>query len=76
MGIEIDNSVPLPTSETRGRPAKYPIRDLEIGESFAVPEGKVQNVRSSAQQVQRRNPGRQYSVKPDGDGNYRCWRIA
>ena len=38
------NSLYFP--EPRGRPAKYPFRQLDVGDSFAVPEKTVKELRA------------------------------
>lgn len=69
--VEKGRPIPPPTK------SKYPFRDMEIGDSFWVPDGRnaeatKNNVRSAATCYSRRNGGR-FTVRRD-NGGYRVWR--
>lgn len=75
--IAIDNDVPVPDYAPRPTTRVYPWEDMEVGDSFAVPEGvKEQTLRSTAYAWAKRNaPGRKFRVRRDESGRYRCWRV-
>ncbi len=64
----IEKNVPLPTN-TRAL-----LRQMEIGDSFAIPLKSCGSVRAAASQVQQ-ILGRTYKVIKQGDGA-RVWRTA
>ena len=67
------NEAPEPLT-TRGRPAKYPFNELEVGDCFQVPPDKVQSVRQSASNRNKQADGRQFTVSKADDDNYYCYR--
>lgn len=69
--IPIDDGIPPP----RAYEVKeiYPIKDLKVGQSFLVPEGKAGSVRAMAHRIGKRM-GRVFAVRPI-NGQYRCWRL-
>lgn len=69
--IKVDKNVPPPRQ--RG---KYPWRQMEVGDSFLVPEGMENSVRYAASYFRKRNPDYKFMVRKQEDGTYRCWRIA
>ena len=83
MTIQIEKDVPLPP-EGMGRPAKYPFRDMEIGDSFSVPLTGVRQdgqdiaatrLRSRASSAAK-EIGRKFAVRTDNENNVvRCWRV-
>lgn len=71
--IKIEKGVPIPPKVERGgQPRKYPLRDMEVGDSFVTQwsPGRDNSVRSIATQV-----GIRITVRRDGD-TLRVWRIA
>ena len=70
--IEIRNDVPFPTRAVKAEP-KYPIAELEFGESFWVPITKA-SLYSHALRVAKAT-GRKFVVRKDGEGA-RIWRKA
>ena len=69
--FKIDKGVPMGPGKRRGRPRKYPFPDMEVGDSFFVPN--LKNPRplfaSCAKHV-----GMKAAVRAEGDG-YRVWRV-
>lgn len=58
-----------PTRPTRGRPAIYPWRDIEIGEEFTAPVPSaggptLNSLRNMACQVHRKHPTLRFRVNP------------
>lgn len=77
----IEKGIPIPpdyrATKGRGRPARYPLADLEVGESFMV-EGdsdERDRLKNAAAHAGRRQ-GKQFSVRTIEPGQYRCWRVA
>lgn len=67
------DKAPEPVTK-RGRPAKYPFNDLEVGDCFKVPSDKVQSVRQSASNRNMQADGKQFTVSKAADGEYYCYR--
>jgi hypothetical protein len=70
---EIERDKPIPDVK-RVASMKYPFRNMEIGDSFAI-ETAVEAARVAAAgwQCFRKNHLK-FTVRKDGD-SYRCWRI-
>ena len=81
--IKVDKGVPIPKYGTARRGSKYPIRDLLVGDSFAVPvpEGRtpsqVQTIVSVT--IKRINiDGAKFTTRSlieNGERVIRCWRV-
>lgn len=67
MTIEIDKHVPIPPS------GKYPFDELEIGDSFLVPNANSHNI-AAASYAGARRTGYKFRTKTV-DGGVRVWRI-
>lgn len=75
--MKIEKNIPLPTSRTRGRPAKYPFKDMVVGDSVFFPGESTtpgNNVYVAAQMHARMN-GKKFSGRTM-DGGLRIWRVA
>ena len=70
--IEIRNDVPFPTRAVKVEP-KYPIAELEVGESFWVPIAKA-SLYSHALRVSKATE-RKFVVRAEAEGS-RVWRKA
>lgn len=59
-----------------GPAPRFPLRDLEVGQSFSVQgaEEDAQRLRQAAQNARRRF-GMRFTVRKVGPGHWRCWRI-
>jgi hypothetical protein len=75
--IRIQKNVPLPSTKSRGRnggrPFKYPWSQMEVGDSFLVPDGvgrAAHTLVMSASSLARRFVARKT------DEGYRCWRVS
>lgn len=53
---------------------RYPFKDMNVGDSFQVPQHLLGSIRTSSWQYGR-NHNKRFSVRRSADG-YRCWRIA
>jgi len=71
--IKIEKNVALPSPADRSR--KYPFNKLEVGDSFAAPEGvNVETFRNAAWAFAKKR-GWTIAVRKT-DAGYRCWRTA
>lgn len=68
----IEDGVPLPLSGTRGRPRIYPWDELEIGQSFFVPNKTSSEFTTTGGQRRR---GWKFKIR-NVDGGLRVWRVA
>lgn len=72
-GIKIDTGVPM----NRGTNAKYPWKEMNVGDSFVFPETvKITSVYAFATQANKNHAPRKFATRKQADGTYRCWRIA
>ena len=72
--FEVESNVPTPpVNEGRPGHSKYPLRDMEIGDSFGFPYDDVKLVRSAIGTYNRRHEGKFIVRKVDGGA--RCWRV-
>ena len=76
--ISIDNDVPMPSGRTPkgGRPTKYPIGDLQIGQSFFVVANRndITSMYSTAARHKIKISMRK--VQEHGVNGLRIWRTA
>jgi hypothetical protein len=72
---KIESGVAMPAS--RGRYRKYPLAEMQVGDSFAVSRSEVDNIRNAVSFFGKRH-NRKYTVRcvDPVKGEYRCWRIA
>ena len=71
--IKIDKGIPLPPQGSNQRTAKYPWRDMRVGDSIRV-QGQGRAARSSAALFARKT-GLRFAVRSFAD-HTRIWRIA
>lgn len=65
----IDTGVPIPDSVVN-----YPLKDLDVGDSFVFPKEKRASVQSKASLV-KKETGREFTVSKIDDTNCRIWRV-
>lgn len=68
---KIEKNVPIPPKENL---RKYPVYEMEVGDSFFVPDTETQRVSRRIQKFQQRTKAR-FSVRKEGNGA-RVWRIS
>ena len=73
MTFVIEKNVPLPEKNIRW---KYPFDQMEVGDSFAVPEGINRTRVSVAAMRYGREHKMKFTVRQMPDRSLRCWRIA
>jgi hypothetical protein len=71
MDFKIETEIPMPSKRVRD---KYPLADMQVGQSFFVPAEKVQNLREAISQRKRRGGTDAFTVRKN-EGGHRCWRI-
>lgn len=75
--MKIETDIPMPGN--RRVRSSYPLRQLEVGNSFAVQELDGPRVRYAMCQFSVRNAGWKFTTRTlveDGETVVRCWRIA
>ena len=70
--FKIEKGVPKPA---RAGYSKYPLRKMEVGDSFFIETGDPSVIRSNVTIFSKRNPGYKFSTRKEGTG-IRIWRIA
>lgn len=67
--IKIEQGIPFP--------GKYPLSQLEVGDSFLVPaSSNVKTLRNIISNRHKRNPKVRFTVQKQKNGRYRVWRTA
>lgn len=83
MTFEIKKNVPIPAAHKSGRPIRFPLRDMEVGDCFDVPiiDGTGRGADLIGAGVGRtmvyfaKKSGRKFTRRKIGDV-HRVWRIA
>jgi hypothetical protein len=70
--FRIERGVPIP-ARRNPRGSMYPFAEMEIGDSFFVPDGTTKTI-SAAAQYFTKNLGRRFTVRTI-DSGVRVWRI-
>lgn len=77
MNITLEKNIPLPS--TMGRIAKYPLANMEVGDSFAV-TGVTERTRmavlASARAMQQRGVRTIKLASRKIENGFRFWRVA
>lgn len=75
MFWEITDSVPVPaTAGKRGRTAKYPFSEMEVGQSVFFEGARTGGKEYLAAQAAGRSKGWRFSGRAEGSG-LRIWRV-
>ena len=69
--VKIDKGVPIPDYKTK--PAKYPWKDMKVGDSFLSDKPTI-NITGAVQQAQRKWKMK-FTIRKEGKG-CRVWRVA
>jgi len=74
---EIERDVPIPKGRRPGPPKIYPIQEMEIGDSFLIPNEDVRGRKSVTQFVvpQAKRYGYRLTTRKLSDGGFRVWRV-
>jgi len=74
--MEISKNIPFPKRSTKGRPDKYPFKELEIGDSFTINKSEQMSVYSCVNYYNKINSTTiKVKTGKDDSGQLRCWRI-
>lgn len=68
----VERGIPLP-KRTGGRPQKYPWNEMQVGDSFFVPDGKIKML-SAATNFRTQISGHRYTLR-SVEGGVRVWRV-
>ena len=75
--IKIDKNIPIQhyTKQVKGYD-KYPFMEMEVGDSFAIPEGhNDRSIKTYASTIGKKM-GIKFKIYKTPDGTYRCWRVS
>jgi hypothetical protein len=65
----------IPTPERKAQQTRYPFPQMDVGDSFVVPQEVIENVRMAASQAARRK-GLKFATRRIDAAHYRVWRLA
>lgn len=74
---KVDKKVPMPLFRTIAKYSRYPYAEMEIGDSFYVPENDVaskNSLKTTSYAACKKNQGKLFRVADDKDG-YRVFRV-
>jgi hypothetical protein len=72
--IHVDQNIPLPEKTYCGHDAKYPFRQLKVGESFCLPDLSTERSIRACVAYYRQRYGLKFTVRRTADGGVRVWR--
>lgn len=72
--LPVEKGIPMPEMKSHSSRRKYPWYEMEVGDSFAFPEGTTMAKALTTASSQSKN-GREFKSRRV-DGGIRCWRIA
>ena len=71
MTLKIEKNIPFPT---RGK-SKYPIKELEVGDSFLVDASQRPSITAMLCRIYRNDPDKRYTTRTVSAGKIRVWRV-
>lgn len=71
--FKIEKNVPIP--ERPSPISKYPFADMNVGDSFFVPEAQARRLQSAIQIFRRRAGKDKKYIARNVEGGARCWRV-
>ena len=78
MTYKIEQTVPPPLTNEQGRPVKYPLREMKVGDSFRFPWDAALRSAIRSNAFQKFGKTRTYTTKmveEDGQRWFRIWRV-
>jgi len=69
---QIEKGIPLPSG---CKSCLYPLKDMEVGDSFLVEGGVDKNIRGSISNWKKKRPEMKFAVR-NVEGGVRVWRVA
>ena len=76
--FSVESGVVMPPPSKKGRPTKYPFRQMKVGDSFFVPDEngkKMRDVVGASTANWGKAHGAKFSCR-SVDGGTRVWRVA
>lgn len=73
MTYKIESGIPMPNLTRKGRNARYPMGDLNVGESFLVTDAPVKTVRGAVSARNKTKRGK-FTAR-EVEGGVRVWRV-
>lgn len=74
--IRVDKHIPLPNRiGGSGRPARYPWKNMNVGDSFVFPKEVKRSTAQSLTYKTGKTNGRRFAIRTVAEG-IRCWRLA
>ncbi|MBE2190552.1 MAG: hypothetical protein IAE63_00045 [Alphaproteobacteria bacterium] len=73
--INIDKEIPIPVFPKKrgGKPPVYPFNEMEVGDSFRVPDDKEDSVRVAARRINRKTQKEFRALYTEDE--IRIWRV-
>jgi hypothetical protein len=71
--MKIEKAIPIPPRHVHFN-QKYPFRDMEVGESVALPAEAIHKARDAAYAYAKANK-KKFTVRKISETEYRCWRV-
>jgi hypothetical protein len=68
----LTDAVPAPAGPAQGN-RRYPFDDMEVGDSFTLPQDRKRSMQSSVALFRRKFPARRFTWRTEGD-RLRVWR--
>ena len=69
--MQIDKHVPVPKARTV---TPYPFAEMQVGDSFALPQPSANNLRMAAARYRKETPDWKYTTRLMPDDTIRLWR--
>ena len=66
--MKIEKNIPIPN--------KYPFAEMQVGDSFKMPETMKRTALMVAAMRYSRKHGAKFITKTMADGSIRCWRVS
>lgn len=74
--IKIDKNVPIEHYAKPRAHEQYPFLEMEVGDSFALPEGdNARSIKTYACTIGKKM-GIKFKIYKTPEGTYRCWRVS
>jgi hypothetical protein len=74
-GFKIESGIPMPPRWGDVNGLTHTLKQMEVGESFEVPDGDRSRISAAMTYAQTKHPGRKYSQRTV-EGGKRVWRTA
>ena len=71
---KVERGIKAPEIKNAGRKLRYPLDEMDVGDSFSFHEKDIQSVRSAGYAYARAH-GMKFSIRKTQEGEPRCWRI-